>query len=80
MGRRVMGESAPATTDVQQALARTQLQLAADQFEFVSLRVGQIVGVRPIGAGITHRGVEHGLEDIVADVVMLFAHLKRAQR
>ena len=73
----MVGESAPATADVQQSLARLQLQLAADQFEFMPLRIGQIIGLRPIGAGVAHGGIEHGLEDIVADVVMPFAHLER---
>jgi hypothetical protein len=80
VGRRMMGESAPAATDVQQAFAGSQLQLAADQFELVPLGFGQVGGVRPIAAGVAHRGIEHGLEHVVADVVVPLADFERAWR
>ena len=56
VGRRMVGQAAPAATDVQQAFARLQVQLATDQFEFVPLGVSQMIGVRPIGAGVTEAG------------------------
>src|SRR5207237_215502 len=51
-------EPAPTAADVQQALARSQPQLAADQVQFLLLRGVQVVVRRPeIGAGVDHPAV-----------------------
>jgi len=63
------GETAPATADVQQALARLQLELAANEPQLLLLRLGEGRRVGPVTARVAHRRVEHGLEDVVADVV-----------
>ncbi len=42
------------------------------------MRVPQPGRVVPVGAGVAHGRVEHGLEHVVANVVVLLAHLEGA--
>src|SRR5579884_124517 len=69
--RRVHDKSTPATADIQQPLARTKPQLAANVFELLLLRGSYIVvGRFEIGAGIHHRWVEPQLVKVVGEIVV----------
>ncbi len=69
---RVDRHRTPAAADVEEALTRRQLQLAADEFELVALGVlqGAVRGL-PVGARVDHRGAEDDLVEVVADVVVV---------
>src|SRR5260370_41020077 len=58
----IASERAKTDADVQDALARLQLQFAADQFELVTLRRFERVCTPPVTAGIGHVRVEHDLK------------------
>ncbi len=69
--RRVADEAAPAAADVEEALAGLQAQLAADHFELVALRLGDVVvPVGVVGAGVDHLGVEEERVELVRQVVV----------
>jgi len=68
-------QAAPAAADVEQAHAGLEPELAADEVELGDLRLLEVVGLRPVAAGVDHAGVEHGLEEVVAEVVMDLADL-----
>ena len=72
-------QSAPAAADVEQGHAGAQPQLAADQIELGQLRLFQRRGLVPVAAAVGHAGVEHGLEQPVAGVVMRPPHLPGAR-
>ena len=67
---------APAAADVEHALAGLQLELAADQVELGSLRVIEMGCLGPIAAGIHQPLAQHGLEQVVAEVVVHLADLE----
>jgi hypothetical protein len=68
----VTHQSSPASADVEQALPRSEVELAADQVELLRLRVVQRrVGSRENRAGVGHRRAEHELIEPVRDVVMV---------
>ncbi len=69
---------APATTDIQHTLPRAQAQLAADQVKLGFLRGVEIVGIAPVAAAVHQALTEHGLVEIVAEVVVAAAHLVAA--
>src|SRR5690606_5814433 len=69
--RRMAQERAPAAADVEEGLARTQPQLAADQVELVPLRLLERVGpVAEVRARIDHLAVEKQRVEGVADIVV----------
>ena len=75
---RVQHQTAPAATNVEQRHARLQLQLLANQLQLGLLRLRQRLGTRPIAAAVGHGRIQHGLVQIVAQVVMHLAHLPGA--
>src|SRR5690606_10365906 len=70
VGRGVRHEAAPAATDVEHAHAGLQAELAADQVELGFLGAGEVVGVLPVAARVRQPGVEHGLVEVIAEVVV----------
>ncbi len=74
----VLQQAAPATADVEQRHARFQLQLAADQIELGELGLVERLRVFPVAAAVGHGIVEHQLEQVVAQVVVLLRHLAGA--
>ena len=68
--RHVTGETAPAATDVQHAHAGVNTQLAADEFHLEFLRGGEVARAVKIRARVLHRGIEHGSEKVVPEVVV----------
>ena len=72
LARRVHDEAAPAAADVEQPLARLQLQLAADEVELRALRLlERLRPAREDRARVRHRRVEEEREELVADVVVV---------
>src|SRR6185437_10420748 len=70
--RRVDDERAPPAADVEQALARREAQLSADEIELGTLRfVERVRGFGEIGAGVDHAFVEEELVEVVPDVVVI---------
>src|SRR6266446_598344 len=68
---RVNDQGAPTATDVEQTLARTKAQLAAEIIEFAFLRHVKVVVSRDeIGAGINHSRIEPQTVKIIRDIVM----------
>ncbi len=62
----------PATADVEQALARLQLQLPANQIELALLSVGErLARIEEVGTRVDHFRVEKQLEELVAGVVVM---------
>ena len=65
-------QPAPAAPDVEQPLAGTQPQLAADEVELPLLRrVEVLVGRGEVGAGVDHAPVEVEREEVVREVVVV---------
>src|SRR5690606_5519425 len=69
---------APAAADVEHPHARAQAQLAADQVELGFLRRVQrlrqtSVAVVPVAAAVDQATAEHGLIEVVAEVVVALA-------
>ena len=63
---------APAAADVEDVLARLQMQLGGDMRLFVGLRLLQAVGrLGEIGAAVLQVVVEEEAVEVVADVVMV---------
>lgn len=71
----ILQQPAPAAADIQQGHARFQVEFAADQLQLGFLGLCQGLGVAPVTTAVTHGGVEHGLEQVVAQIVMLAGHL-----
>ena len=72
LARRREGERAPAAADLEQVVVRAEVELLADAAELAALRVGErLVGLVEDGARVRHRLVEHQLEEIVAEVVVV---------
>jgi hypothetical protein len=68
----VTHQPSPTGADVEQALPRLEVELAADQVELLRLRVVQRrVGSRENRAGVGHRRAEHQLIEPVRDLVMM---------
>src|SRR5437667_12831716 len=68
---RVNDQGAPTATDVEQTLAGTQAQLAAEIIEFAFLRRVEVVVLRDeLGAGINHSRIEPETVKIIRDIVM----------
>ena len=64
--------SAPAAADVEDALARLEMQLGRDMRLLVRLRLFEAVGgIREIGAAVLHVGIEERLVQLVAQVVVM---------
>jgi hypothetical protein len=75
----VGGEPAPAAAEIEHAHAGTQADLLAHQRELGFLRLVERGGTgRPQRAGVEHAAIEHGLVEIVADVVVVLAVAERA--
>ena len=70
----------PAATHIEQPHARPQLQLLADQAQFVLLRRRQIVRRAPVAAAVGHLRAQHRGIDARVDVVVAAADHKRAQQ
>nr|BFF25101.1 hypothetical protein GCM10025732_30660 [Glycomyces mayteni] len=69
----VHGQCAPAASNVEQARARCEAELAADEVELVALGVRKRVGGRlggPVPARVDHRGVEDEFVELVGEVVV----------
>mmetsp|Transcript_19240 Transcript_19240/g.54856 ORF Transcript_19240/g.54856 Transcript_19240/m.54856 type:complete len:363 (+) Transcript_19240:76-1164(+) len=68
----------PTHAQVDNLHARAGLQLPVDQVELVLLSLVKIACVLPIRAGVRHAGAQHHLVQIVACVVVLLGHARRA--
>lgn len=69
---RAQHQGAPATTDVQQPLARLQADLGEDVVQLLALGGGQVlVAVLEVGAGIDHALVQPEPVEVVGDVVVV---------
>ena len=67
-----MGEAAPAAADLEHAIFGAELELLADAPVLAALGVRQrLVDAVEDGAGVGHRLVEHQLEQVVAEVVVV---------
>jgi hypothetical protein len=66
----ITGQSTPATTDVQQAQARSQTQPLANPIQLPQLRLGEIVARGEERTRILHIRIEHCFKKIVAQIVM----------
>ena len=66
----------PAATDVEHVHAGAQAELAADQIQFVDLRGIQCSRGFPITATVDKALAEHGMEQVVAEIVVAFADLE----
>src|SRR6266545_1842542 len=66
------GEAAPAAADVEERLARLELELAADEIDLVLLGLLELaVGIAVVGAGVEHERVEkEGVEGVRHVVVV----------
>ena len=74
-------EAAPAAADLQHVVGLVELELRAEALEFRALRFGQ----RDLGRGenrarVRHRLVEHQLEELVAEVVVVGDVAARAEQ
>lgn len=74
ISRHILGEPAPSTADIQYPHPRLKLQLTTDEVQFSLLRRFEGLRLFPVSAGILHVGVKHSAEEIVAEIVMLFAN------
>ena len=72
---RVGHETTPATADIQHPHTWFKLKFAADQIQLGFLGLRQGGGLFPVAAGIRHPGIQHGLIELIAQVVVLLAHL-----
>ena len=73
-GRRPEREAAPATADVEHAVARLQGELCADHLELACLLLGGLEGLgaaREDRAAVGHRVIEKEREVLVGDVVVV---------
>jgi hypothetical protein len=73
----VLGCAAPATADVEHAHAGLQIQLAGNEIQLGFL--GLVQGLRPpipIGTAIDQAAIQHGLVEVVAEVVVALANHK----
>ena len=81
LGRREAGEAAPAAADLEHAVAGTEPEPLADPPVLAPLRVRErLAGMLEDGAGVRHRLVEHQLEEVVAEVVVVGDVPPRAQQ
>ncbi|MNV10863.1 hypothetical protein D3C71_1014050 [compost metagenome] len=69
---------APAAADIQYVLTGAQAELAADQVELGLLRRVQVQRVAPVATTVDQALAEHGLVQVVAQVVMAPPHLQAA--
>ncbi len=67
---RVAHQAAPTAADIEQPHTRPQLQFAADQIKLGLLGLLQSGSLGPIATAVGHGRIEHGLVEIVAEVVM----------
>src|ERR1017187_3291677 len=72
-------EAAPAAAKVEDAHAWSRADLATYQIELGRLGSVQVVRAFPVGAGIDHALAEHGLVQIVANVVVAVAHFESSR-
>ena len=80
VGRRVPDQRPPAAADVQEALARAQAQLAADQVQLLLLGlVERRLRAGEIGARVDHVAIEPEPVEVVADVVVVADRLAVAR-
>jgi hypothetical protein len=61
-------------------LARLEFQLATDHVELVALRLLKVPCMRPVAATVGQGWIQHGLEQLVADIVMALADPECAPR
>src|SRR5690606_4429113 len=72
--------TAPPTADIEHAHTGLETKLAANQVELGFLCAVEIVRIAPVSAAVDHARVEHTLVQVIADVIVLLAHLERAAR
>ena len=70
-----MGQSSKASAELEDRHPRLELELAANQVEFVFLRLIQSGGVFPIAAGVLHAPVQHRLVNVISPVVVYLGDL-----
>ena len=73
-------EAPPPAANVEHAVARLQAELAADEVELGLLHRVKGVGLGPVAARVDQAAVEHGLEEVVAEVVVALPDLERLRR
>src|SRR5690606_30513782 len=66
----------PAATDVEHVHAGAQAELAADQVKLVGLRGIQRVRGFPITTTVDKALAQHGMEQVIAEIVVAFANLE----
>ena len=72
-------QPAPAAADVQQTHAGLEAELFADEFHLQFLCHGKVRRIAEISTRILHRGVQHGSEKIIPEVVVLLGDDTRAR-
>ena len=72
----VFHEAPETTPDVEDGESGLQSELAADERHLGTLGLLQGLDVLPVGAAILHVRIEHGLVEVVADIVMVLGRLR----
>ena len=74
----VVQRPTPPAADIEHLHAGLKPQFARDQIELVFLRFVEPCGVFPIGAAVDHALVQHRAEQVLTEIVVALADLKRA--
>ena len=72
----ILSKIPPAATNIKDTHARGELGEASNSGEFCFLSLIERRRLRPEPAGIGHAGIKHRLEEIVAEIVMVFTNNK----
>jgi len=76
MLRRVHDQRPPAAADIEEAFARLEAELAADQIELGLLRlIERVIRLGEVGAGVDHAPIEPETIESVTDIVVIADHL-----
>ena len=63
-------ESTPTAADIEQTQTGLQTKTVANPVQLTALSGGEVIAFGKKGAGILHVGIEHGLKEIIAQIVM----------
>ncbi len=72
------GQPAPTAPDVQKPVSGPQLELVAQQTHLIHLGPGQVFGIAKAPAAVLEIGVEKSLEQIIAQIVVMFGDNARS--
>ena len=70
------GQPTPTAADIQHLHAGFQTQFLTDHLHFIHLRLRKTFGPVPVAAAVIHVRVQHVLENVVTDIVVLFRNLE----